>query len=83
MESGVGAETLRAWDAIRRRLPGSRGDWRRRHCGDGGGFPSRGDAVRIGTTFPAPLAADMRTGSLAARWFPLRNGYGGAQHVSW
>ena len=46
-------------------------------------LPSRGDAVRIGTTFPAPLAADMRTGSLAARWFPLRNGYSGAQHVSW
>ena len=38
---------------------------------------------RLWTTFPAPLAADMRTGSLAARWFPLRNGYGGAQHVSW
>ena len=51
--------------------------------GDDGLLPSRGDAVRIGTTFPAPLAADMRTGSLAARWFPLRNGYGAARHVSW
>ena len=26
MESGVGAETLRAWDAAHRRLLGSRGD---------------------------------------------------------
>ena len=59
------------------------GGWRRRRGADDGLLPSRGDAVRIGTTFPAPLAADMRTGSLAARWFPLRNGYGGAQHVSW
>lgn len=83
MESGVGAETLRAWDATGRRLLGSRGDWRRRRGGDGGGIPSHGASVRNGTAFPAPLAADMRTGSLAARWFPLRNGYGGAQHVSW
>ena len=45
MESGVGAETLRAWDATRRRLLGSGGDWRRRCGGDGGGFPSRGAAA--------------------------------------
>lgn len=45
MESGVGAETLRAWDATRRRLLDSRGDWRRRRCGDGDGFPSRGAAA--------------------------------------
>ena len=45
MESGVGAETLQAWDATRRRLLGSGGDWRRRRGGDGGGFPSRGAAA--------------------------------------
>lgn len=82
MESGVGAETLRAWDATRRRLLDSRGDWRRRRCGDGGGFPSRGAAVRIGTDgFPAPLATDVRTRSLAVRLFVARNGYCAARHV--
>ena len=81
MESGVGAETLRAWDAARRRLLSSRGGWRRRRGGDGGWSPSRGESVRNGTAFPAPLAADMRTGLLAARWFSVRNGYGAARHV--
>ena len=82
MESGVGAETLRAWDATGRRLLGSRGDWRRRRGGDGGGFPSRGAAARVGTDgFPAPLAADVRTRSLAVRLFVARNGYGAARHV--
>ena len=83
MESGVGAETLRAWDAIRRRLLGSRGDWRRRRCGDGGGFPSRGAATLIGTASPVPLTADMHTGPLVARRLSMRNGYGAAQHVRW
>ena len=46
-----------------------------------GAFPSRGAAVRIGTAFPAPLAADMRTESPTARWFSMWNGYGAAQHV--
>lgn len=85
MESGVGAEALRAWDATRRRLLGSRGG-----VGDDvAAGTAAGSRVVVPrhesgrTTFPAPLAADMRTGSLAARWFPLRNGYGGAQHVSW
>lgn len=81
MESGVGAETLRAWDAARRRLLGSRGGWRRRRGGDGGWSPSRGESVRNGTAFPAPLAADMRTGSLAVKLFVARNGYGAARHV--
>ena len=40
-------------------------DWRRRRGGNDGAFPSRGAVVRIGTAFPAPLAANMRTGS---RW---------------
>ena len=89
MESGMGAEAFghgrrgfRAWDAIRRRLlgrsrrftPESRGE-------DGGEFPSRGASARNGMAFPAPLAADMRTGPLAARWFSTWNGYGAAQHV--
>lgn len=78
---GRGRRGFRAWDAARRRLLGSRGDWRRRRGGDNGAFPSRGAAVRIGTAFPAPLAADMRTGSPAARWFSMRNGYGAARHV--
>lgn len=44
--------------------------------------PSRPDAaVRAGTTLPAPPAADMRTGSPAARWLSMRNGYGAARHV--
>lgn len=60
---------------------GAQGNWRRRCGGDGGGFPSRGASVRNGTAFPAPLAADMYTGSLAARWFSVRNGYGAARHV--
>ena len=81
MESGVGAETLRAWDATRRRLLGSRGDWRRRRGGDGGGFPSRGAATLIGTASPVPLTVDMLTGPLAARRLSMRNGYGAAQHV--
>ena len=56
MESGVGAETFRAWDAARRRLPGSRGDWRRRRGGDGGGLP-RVAALRseTGRRFPRRL----------------------------
>lgn len=82
MESGVGAEALRAWDATRRRLLGSRGDWRRRRGGDGGGFPSRGAAAWVGTDgFPMPLTADVRTGPLAVRLFVARNGYGAARHV--
>ena len=81
MEPGMGVGALRAWDAARRRLLGSCGDWRRRRGWDGGGFPSRGASVRNGTAFPAPLAADMRTGSLAARWFSVRNGYGAARHI--
>lgn len=68
MESGVGAEALRAWDATRRRLPGrSQGFTSERRGGNGGGIPSHGDSVRTGTAFPAPLAADMRTGPAAAR----------------
>lgn len=30
---------------------------------------------------PAPLAADMRTGPLAARWLSAWNGYGATRHV--
>ena len=56
-------------------------DWRRRRGGNDGAFPSRGAVVRIGTAFPAPLAANMRTRSLAVRLFVARNGYGAAQHV--
>ena len=67
MEPGMGVGALRAWDAARRRLLGSRGDWRRQRGGGGGEFPSRGASVRNGTAFPAPLAADVRTGPLAAR----------------
>ena len=48
---------------------------------DGGGLPSRGASVRNGTAFPAPLAADMRTGPPAAMWLSMRNGYGAARHV--
>ena len=48
---------------------------------DGGESPSRGASVRNGTAFPAPLAADMRTGPLAARRLSMWNGYGAAQHV--
>ena len=82
MESGVGTEALRAWDATRRRLPGrSRGFTSERHGEDGGEFPSRGESVRNGTAFPTPLAADMRTGPLAARGFSTWNGYGAARHV--
>ena len=60
---------------------GSRGDWRRRRGGDGGGIPSRGAATLIGTASPVPLAADVRTRSLAVRLFVARNGYGAARHV--
>ena len=61
---------------------GSRGDWRRRRGGDGGGFPSRGAAAWVGTDgFPMPLTADVRTGPLAVRLFVARNGYGAARHV--
>ena len=81
MESGMGAKALRAWDAARRRLLDSRGDWRRRRCGDGGEFPSRGASVRNGTASPVPLTADMRTGPLVARRLSMRNGYGAAQHI--
>lgn len=84
MESGVGAEAFRALDATRRRLPGhSRGFTSERHGEDGGGLPSRDASVRSRTAFPAPLAADMRTGPPAARWFSMRNGYGAAQYVRW
>lgn len=83
MESGMGAGASGHGMRPVGGCGGARGGWRRRRGADDGLLPSRGDAVRIGTTFPAPLAADMRTGSLAARWFTLRNGYGGAQHVSW
>lgn len=83
MESGMGAGASGHGMRPVGDCWGARGGWRRRRGADNGPLPSRGDAVRIGTTFPASLAADMRTGSLAARWFPLRNGYGGAQHVSW
>ena len=82
MESGVGAETLQAWDAARRRLPGhSRGFTSERHGEDGGGLPSRDASVRSRMAFPAPLAADVRTRSLAVRLFVARNGYGAARHV--
>ena len=81
MEPAMGAETLRAWDAARRRLLGSRGIWRRHHGGNDGAFPSRGAATLIGTAPPVPLAADMRTGPRAARWLSTWNGYGAAQHV--
>lgn len=82
-EIGHGHRGFRAWDATPRRLPRlSRGFTSERHGEDGGEFPSRGASVRNGTAFPAPLAADMRTGPLAARWFSAWNGYGAAQHVS-
>lgn len=82
MESGVGAECLRAWDAICRRLLGrSRGFTSGRRVEDGGAFPSRGAATLIGTASPVPLTADMRTGPPAARWLSARNGYRAAQHV--
>lgn len=65
---GHGRRGFQAWDAIRRRLPGrSREFTSERHGEEGGEFPSRGASVRNGTAFPAPLAADMRTGPLAAR----------------
>ena len=77
-----GRRGLRAWDAARRRLPWrSRGFTSERRGEDGGEFPSRGASIRSGTAFPAPLAADMRTGSPAARWFSTWNGYGAARHV--
>lgn len=82
MESGVGTEALRAWDATRRRLLGrSRGFTSERHGEDGGEFPSRGAATLIGAASPVPLTADMRTGPLVARRLSMRNGYGAAQHV--
>ena len=56
--------------------------------GIGGGIAARtialsrlDAAIRTGTAFPAPLAADMRTGSLAAGRLSMRNDYGAAQHV--
>lgn len=75
MESGVGAETLRAWDAARRRLQG---------CSRELAATSRQRMIarpRVPTPRSAPPAADMRTGSLAARWLSMRNGYGAARHV--
>ena len=64
---GHGRRGFRAWDAVRRRLLGSRGDWRRRRGGDDGAFPSRGAATLIGTASHVPLTADMCTGAPAAR----------------
>ena len=82
MGSGMGAEALRVWDEDRRRLQGlSGGLTAKRHGEDGGGLTSRGAATLIGTAFPVPLAADMRTGPLAARRLPMRNGYGASRHV--
>lgn len=82
MEPAMGAETLRAWDAARRRLLGrSRGFTSGRRVEDGGAFPSRGAATLIGTASPVPLTADMHTGPLVARRLSMRNGYGAAQHV--
>lgn len=79
-----GCRGFRAWDATRRRLPGRlRGFSSGRRGEDGGEFPSRGASVRNGAASPAPLAADMRTGSPAARWLSTRNGYGAARHVRW
>ena len=52
-----------------------------RRVEDGGAFPSRGAATLIGTASPVPLAADVRTRSLAVRLFVARNGYGAARHV--
>ena len=78
---GDGRRGFRAWDATRRRLLGSRGDWTRRRGGDDGAFPSLGAAVRIGTAFPVPLAAGKRTGSLRGVRLAARNGYGAARHV--
>lgn len=81
---GHGRRGFRAWDAVRRRSPGrSRGFTSERRSEDGGELPSCGASVRNGTTSPVPLAADMHTESLAARWFSMRNGYGAAQHVRW
>ena len=60
-----GRRGFQAWDAIVSAVAGLPWDWRRRRGGNDGAFPSRGAVVRIGTAFPAPLAANMRTGS---RW---------------
>lgn len=81
MESGMGAEALRVWDAVCRRLQGRSRELATTRGGDGGGFPSRGAATLIGTASPVPLTADMRTGPLVARRLSMRNGYGAAQHV--
>lgn len=83
MESGMGAEALRAWDAARRRLQGcprgltvatsQRG--RRAAAESRCHGPNRDSLSR-------PLAAGMRTELLTAAWFAARNSYGDAQHVS-
>ena len=83
MESGMGAEALRAWDAICRQLLGrsreltvtmsQRG--RRAAAESRCRGPNRDSLSR-------PLAAGMRTELLSAAWLAARNGYGDAQHVS-
>lgn len=82
MESGMGAGALRAWDAgppaVVRVLKGIGGDIA---AADDCASSRLDAAVRTGTAFPAPPAADMRTESLAARWPSMRNGYGTARHV--
>ena len=82
MESGMVAGALRAWGAARRRQRGRlRGLASAPSRRERGRVPESGASVRNGAAFPAPLAADMRTGPLAARWFSARKGYGAARHV--
>lgn len=81
---GYGRLGFRAWDAIRRRLPGRSRELAATSRRGRGRVPaSRGASVRNGAAFSAPLAADMRTGPLAARWPSTWNGYGAAQHIRW
>ena len=75
-------KALRAWDTARRQLQGrSRGLVSVTSQRGRGALLSRDASAGIRTASPAPLAADMRTGSLAARRLTARNGYGAAQHV--